>query len=163
MFEIVFESERITFVKITNELVHEYLEMVNDESVQRSISNKIRTYTLEMEYEWIEKKLATNFQVFSMIEKKTNEFIGNIEIRIFEDNHGELGIAITPRKQNNHFGQESIQAIIKYAFETLKVQMIDLHAFDFNQRAIHCYQKVGFEIDPEGKDGQSIHMIYKGK
>lgn len=38
-YEIIFESERINFVKLTTELVDEYLKMVNDIEVQKYISH----------------------------------------------------------------------------------------------------------------------------
>lgn len=47
-----------------------------------------------------------------MIEKKTNEFIGNIEIMEINNNIGEIGIAITRKKQDKHLGQEAIKRLI---------------------------------------------------
>ena len=38
-YKKIFESERIIFIKITEKLVHEYLEMVNDIEVQKYISH----------------------------------------------------------------------------------------------------------------------------
>lgn len=51
--EIIFESERINFIKLTSQLVNDYLNMVNDISVQKYISHKRKTYTLDNELEWI--------------------------------------------------------------------------------------------------------------
>ena len=80
-YEKIFESERIIFIKITEKLVHEYLEMVNDIEVQKYISHNRKTYELDDELEWIKSKLNDNAIIFSMIEKETNEFIGIIFIR----------------------------------------------------------------------------------
>ena len=111
-YEIVFESERINFVKLSPKLVHDYLDMVNDIEVQKFISHKRKTYSLDGELGWIKSKLEENAIIFSMIEKKTNEFIGNIEIMKINNNIGEIGIAITSKKQDKHFGQEAIKRLI---------------------------------------------------
>ena len=96
-----------------------------------------------------------------MIEKETNEYIGNIEIKIKNNNIGELGICITNNKQDKHYGQESITRIIKYAFDELGIDNMDLYVFNFNDRAIACYEKVGFIKIGERKEKNDIHMIYK--
>ena len=116
-YEIIFESDRIYFIKITEKLLNEYLNMVNDYDVKKYINlskdeNKI---TKEQELEWIKGKLDNNAVIFSMLEKDTNNYIGNIEIMSINNNKGELGIAITRNMQDRHFGQESIKALLKHA------------------------------------------------
>lgn len=159
--EVVFESERINFIKINETLANEFVIMVNDPEVQRFISKKRITYTIDEEKEWINDKIKENAFIFSMIEKDTNEFIGNIEIMEINNGIGELGISITPKKQNNHFGQEAIKRFIDYAFLKLNLDNIELNVFNFNPRAIRCYEKSGFIIDGPGKEEDDIHMIYQ--
>ena len=79
-YEIVFESENICYVKVNEKLIDDYLEMINDPEVASKISHNVRTYTHEGELKWINEKLQSNALVFSMIDKKTGEYIGNIEI-----------------------------------------------------------------------------------
>ena len=160
-YEILFESERIYFIKLTEKLVNEYLDMVNDIEVQKFISHKRKTYTLDGEIEWIMKKLDEKAIIFSMIEKRTNEFIGNIEIIEINNNIGEIGIAITPKKQDKHFGQEAMKRLIDYSFEQLNLDGLELNVYDFNLRGIKCYEKVGFIKDGVGKTKEDIHMIIK--
>jgi predicted amino acid-binding ACT domain protein len=54
-YEIVFESERINFVKVSQKLVHDYLNMINNIEIQKFISHKRKTYSLEEELEWIKQ------------------------------------------------------------------------------------------------------------
>lgn len=157
-YEVVFESDRIYFVKLTEKLVNEYLDMVNDVEVQKYFTHDIKKYELDGEIEWIKSKLGTNAIVFSMIEKETNDFIGNIEIMEINDNIGEMGIAITPKQQNKHFGQEAINKLIDYSFNVLKLDGLELNVFNFNKRGICCYKKVGFIEDGQGKSNEEIHM-----
>lgn len=46
---IVFESDRINFVKVSKEFANDYLKMINDEDVSKYISLKERNLTLEDE------------------------------------------------------------------------------------------------------------------
>lgn len=159
--EIVFDSERINFVKVSESLIPDYLEMVNDIEVQRFISHNRNAYTFDDETKWVKSKLEEKAHVYSMIEKDTNEFIGNIEIMNIKNNIGEMGIAITHKKQDNHFGQESIKRLIEYAFNDLNLDTLELNVYDFNPRGIRCYEKVGFVKDGPGKNQGEIHMIIK--
>ena len=160
-YEIIFESENILYVKINENLINDYLIMVNDPEVQKGISHKAKIYTYEQELEWVKEKLNEDAIIFSMIEKETNEYIGNVEIMYIIENVGEIGIAITPLKQNKHYGQEAMKSIINYALNIMNLENVDLNVYKTNPRAIHCYEKVGFIRDGVGKTEEDIHMIYK--
>ena len=154
-YEIVFESDRIYFVKVSEKLAKDYMDMCNDmDGVQKFISH-------DRELNWVKKNLENNTQVFSMIEKGTNEFIGNIEIKDITDTTGELGIAITRKMQDKHFGQESIKRMIEYAFNTLGLDSLYLNVYNFNPRGIRCYEKCGFVKDGTGHTLEDIHMTIK--
>ncbi len=141
----VFESDRIRFVEVSEQLVSDYLTMVNDyENVNRFIGGKHKTYTVEQEREWVRKKLAEKAQVFSMLEKKSGGFIGNIELMDVNDSVGELGIAITVARQNAGFGTEAVSAVIEYGARQLGLKRVFLRTSPQNSRAIHVYEKCGF-------------------
>ncbi|MBR0385839.1 MAG: hypothetical protein IJI05_04745 [Erysipelotrichaceae bacterium] len=77
----IFESENIIFVEVSHDLVQDYLTMVNDtENVGWFIGHLTEPFSEEQERQWVDKKLALNAVCYSMIEKNTGEFIGNIEI-----------------------------------------------------------------------------------
>ncbi len=157
-YEVVFESENISYVKLNKKLVNDYLTMVNDPNVANKISHETRVYTQEEELSWVDAKLQKGALCFSMIEKQTGDFIGNIEIMHIHDHIGELGISITPKKQDQHYGTEAIQTLLKYAYETLNLEGMELNVYSTNPKAIHCYEKVGFIQDGVGKTEEDIHM-----
>lgn len=157
-YEIVFESENIYYVKLDEKLINDYLIMINDPNVANKISHEIRTYTYEQELNWLKSKLEENALCFSMLEKTTGEYIGNIEIMEVKNNIGELGITITASKQDMHYGTESIKALLKYAYEVLNLDGMELNVYATSLKAIHCYEKVGFIRDGIGKAYDDIHM-----
>ena len=145
MLKTVFHSENIDFVEVSEELIPDYLTMVNDaEGVQRFIGPAHEPYTAAMEADWVRKKHAENAVVFSMIEQRAGDFIGNIELMDVTDAKAELGIAITAAKQDKGYGTESITRLLEYGFTDLGLRRITLRAYPFNTRAIHVYEKCGF-------------------
>lgn len=159
-FHVVFESENILYVKISELLIDDYLKMVNDLEVQKFISHKIKNFTYHDELNWIKSNLENDNIIFSMIEKVTFNFIGNIEITKNGSNKGELGISITSHMQNKHYGYESIRRIIEYAKDVLRINELELNVYNFNERAIHLYERLGFIKDGIGKTDEDIHMKY---
>lgn len=160
-YEVIFESERIKYIKLTEKLIDDYLNMVNDPEVSSKISHHPRTYTSEEEKSWIDVKLKSNAICYSMIEKGTNKYIGNIEIDQIKDGNGEVGISITREMQDKHFGTEAMKAIVEYGYNTLNLNTIYLNALSTNLRAIKCYKNAGFIESGVGKEPDDIHMIHK--
>lgn len=142
----VFESENIIYVRPSLDLVPEYLEMVNDiENVARFIGDRREPLTEQDEIKYISDKMDNKATMFSMIEKKTNEFIGNVEFfnRVFEE--AEWGIVITTKMQNKGYGKEALKRTVEYGFNELGLNRIYLGVYRDNPRAIHVYEECGFK------------------
>ena len=164
-YKVIFDSLNIYFVEVNTDLINDYLLMVNDENVQKRISVNRRIYTYEDELSWVKDKVNNNASVFSMIEKNSGAFIGNVEIMNIENKSGELGICITPKFQDKHYGSEAINRMIKYGFEKLNLDELTLVVFSNNLRAVHCYKKAGFveykkELNVTNIDGENVDDIY---
>ena len=148
-------SEKINYIKVSKDLINDYLNMINDIDIAKFISKNPKTYTYEQEEKWVEDQLNSNAKVFSMLEKNTNKYIGNIEIK----DYNEIGICITKDMQDKHYGTEALKAIINYAFNKLNLDEVVLKVYPNNKRAIHCYKNVGFvEYD---KTDDTIYMKIK--
>lgn len=155
--EQVFESDTIRFVRVTECLVNDYLEMVNDESnYTGSTGGTVKKYTVEQELKWVREKRAEKAMVFSMIDKKSGRFIGNIELMDPTDSEGELGIAITAKMQNLGYGTEAVTALTEYAMHQLRMKRVFLRTHPNNSRAIHVYQKCGFK--EYGRTDSHVYM-----
>ena len=156
-----FESENIRFVEVSEDLIPDYLVMVNDyEHVNRFIGGMSRTFTAEQEAEWVREKLQENAAVWSMLEKRSGRFIGNIELMDLTDTQGELGIALTAAMQDRGYGTEAVRALIRYGLDQLKLRRIFLRTHPDNARAQHVYRKCGFtEYD---RDPDHVYMELTG-
>ena len=143
--DTVFESANIRFAWPNEQLVPDYLAMVNDQDhVGRFIGPRRDPIPEEKERQWVLKKLAENAPIFSMLEKNTGAFIGNIEFMDVAEGAAELGVAITAAMQDRGYGSEAIPAMVQYGMDTLGLHRVWLKAFPFNARAIHVYEKCGF-------------------
>ena len=150
----LFESDRIRYVEVTEELVQDYLKMVNDlEHVGRFIGRRTEPVSEEKERKWVREKLDEKAVLISMIEKSSGAFIGNIELMDFTETEAELGIAITAAKQDRGYGTEAIRAVTDYAFDQLVLKRVFLKVYPDNARAIRVYEKCGFrEYDRTEED-----------
>lgn len=56
-----------------------------------------------------------------------------------------LGIALGEKDYwGKGYGTDATRAMLGFAFKTLNLHRVELEVFDFNSRAIRCYEKAGF-------------------
>lgn len=163
--QLIFETDNILFTKVSIELLDEYLELVNDKSIQRSTLTKEKEYSKEKELNWIQNVLDNNELVFSMLDKNTNEFVGNISLDVINDESAEIALSIKSIMQNKGYGKEAIKGLINYAKEVLHYKSLIAVIFSNNERSLHCFQKLGFreykrEEAVKNENSQSIDDIY---
>lgn len=77
----------------------------------------------------------------------TEELIGNIGVEGIEWAHrtGWISIGIGDRTRwGKGYGYEAMQLVLGYAFRELNLHRVQLTVFDYNERAIALYEKMGF-------------------
>lgn len=163
--QLIFETDNILFTKVSIKLLDEYLELVNDKTIQRSTLTKEKEYSKEKELAWIQNVLDNNELVFSMLDKNTNEFIGNISLDVINDESAEIALSIKSIMQNKGYGKEAIRGLIDYAKEVLHYKSLIAVIFSNNEKSLYCFQKLGFreykrEEAVKKENGQSIDDIY---
>jgi RimJ/RimL family protein N-acetyltransferase len=112
-----------------------------------SVPHSIQEEEEWVKYTWKQRKNGKSF-IFAIINKETDLYIGNIEIKITSQSsrRGEIGIVIFNKNYwNKGFGTESIKILLKFAFNNLNLNSVELEVFANNQRAIQCYKKCGFK------------------
>ncbi len=155
----IFTSERINFVPVSEDLVPDYLAMINDRERVGRFIGRTEPITAEQDRRWVQKKLAEKALVFSMVDRATGAFIGNIELMDVADGAGELGVAITAARQEQGYGSEAIPAFVRYAMDNLGLSRVYLKAFPFNARAIHVYEKCGFREYDRTEDDVFMEIL----
>ena len=105
----------------------------------------------QWQWEQIQQKVADPHTIlFTIATKDPDEAIGNTAfVRI--DWIGRMAtfyIAIAEKANwSKGYGSEATRLMVKYAFETINLNRIQLHVSTENERAVKTYQKIGFKIE----------------
>jgi len=132
------------------------------------LNNKKINYYLEMGYRPYREKEVKEFTkmalesdsaiVFSILEKKKSKPIGTCGLYNldFISKRGQLNIIIGNEEYiNDGYGKDSVNTLIKYGFERIGLNSIQLGVNAENLRAIKSYKNAGFKV--EGKRRQFIY------
>src|SRR5262245_34525446 len=64
----------------------------------------------------------------------------------FRNRHAAFGIMLgEPSEWGKGHGTEATRLIVGHAFETMNLNRVWLQVFEYNERAIRCYERVGFQ------------------
>lgn len=88
--------------------------------------------------------------------------IGNVGIHDIDwrCRSATVGIFIGDKANwNRGYGTDAMALLLKHAFETLNLNRLALDVYESNQRAIRCYEKVGFVY--EGRKRQGMYQAGK--
>ena len=77
-----------------------------------------------------------------------------------EDRHASLGIMVGDKSYwSNGYGSDAVMTLLRFAFEEMNLNKVELGVFAFNERAIACYQKCGFIEDGRRRE----HYFQSGR
>ncbi|MDF1508748.1 GNAT family protein [Robertmurraya sp. DFI.2.37] len=101
-------------------------------------------------------------------DKRQANLVGEAVINLYDQKNHSMNfrILIGPRGRNRGLGTEATQLMIDYIFQNTDLNFLTLSVYDFNPRAKHVYEKVGFvtesvdrgELQFEGVAIDSINM-----
>ncbi|HOZ01740.1 MAG TPA: GNAT family protein [Candidatus Syntrophosphaera sp.] len=143
---------------ISIEDAERYTEWVNDLEIGQFMLFSTAVYDIDQEREAL-KRIMRESTTFAIVEKDTNKAIGNCGLMGVSEvhRHAQFGIFIGEKTYwNQGIGAEATLLTLDYGFNILNLNNIALEVYAFNQRAIHCYEKVGFQL--VGKRRSYIYM-----
>jgi RimJ/RimL family protein N-acetyltransferase len=138
--------------------VERYTEWVNDMEIGQFMLFSATVFDLDREREALQK-LMKETASFAIVENDTNKAVGNSGLFGISEihRHAEFGCFIGDKTYwNQGIGAEATSLTLDYGFNVLNLKNIFLHVVDYNQRAIRCYEKVGFKY--VGKHRKYIFM-----
>jgi len=156
---MLFESSRVRLRKMTKEDTELYHKWRNDVEVMHSTNPSLDVYPMEATKEFVDHViLGTNAaKSYIMVEKGNEIPIGIVAlINIdYKNRNAECIIDIGEKEYwGKGFGSESLELLLHYAFYEMNLHRVYLKVFSFNDRAIHLYNKIGFQ--QEGSSRQSL-------
>ncbi|MDD4503807.1 MAG: GNAT family protein [Clostridiaceae bacterium] len=94
-----------------------------------------------------------------MIDNEEGTPIGTIQLYDFneQDKNCKLGIRIGDRDYwSKGYGGDAVKTILEYAFMKMDMYRVTLKVYEYNERAVKCYLKCGFQC--EGRIRQSAYI-----
>ncbi len=94
-----------------------------------------------------EQREDPNVVAFSVRTLIDDQLIGFVAFDGIDWQHGQAFVAIgigDPAYRSRGYGTDAMRVLLRYGFQELNLQRIQLNAFDYNERAIKSYHKAGF-------------------
>jgi RimJ/RimL family protein N-acetyltransferase len=148
----------LTPINLENDLpLWEKWDHDSDYQRQLNISPARQLSAVSMK-EWFDKE-SSDSALFSIHELKEGKTIGFVDLDGYEwsARTAWVGIAIGEADyRGKGYGTEAMNLVLKFAFHALNLHRVNLGVFEFNKRAIRCYEKCGYKYE-----GTSRDQIYK--
>ena len=139
-------------------------EWVNREELRALTGTQYPISEYEHE-EWI-KKIATaaDKKLFFVCDMESGKPIGTIGLKNFNHTvrNAELFISIgDPNFVSGGYGTDAVKILVDYCFNHLNLHKVFLRVYESNQRAIRCYEKVGFQKEGILRDEHFVNGKYE--
>lgn len=132
------------------------VKWLNDPEVKRFLRS-YRPISQAEEEIWFERQIGNpNFLIFA-VENEDGTHIGIISLDEIDwkNRKATMGVIIGEKGYwDRGYGTDAVKTLLRFAFDELNLNRVEVSVYDFNLRAIRCYEKCGFVI--EGRLRQSI-------
>jgi RimJ/RimL family protein N-acetyltransferase len=94
----------------------------------------------------------------AIVRRSDDQLLGGTGLRDIDprNRHAWFGITIGDRSAwGKGFGTEATGLMLRLAFQTLNLNRVFLHVYEFNERGRHVYEKLGFQV--EGRLRQDVY------
>ncbi|WP_429841315.1 GNAT family N-acetyltransferase [Brevibacillus sp. FIR094] len=152
------EGERVFLRPIGTEDTELYFRSLFNKET-RMLTGTQKHFTREQIQQYIENKSQDSSSVLLLICLCENDqVIGDVQIGDIDPKNRNAFIRISIDQNANQgkgYGSEALLLMLDYGFGILNLHRIELNVFGFNERAIHTYEKLGFQR--EGVQRQALY------
>jgi len=129
-------------------LAHKY---INDFEVKRLLFPGIPfPMRLEEEEKWYESQSAfKDTYSFAIESLESGEYLGGCGINEVDWKNSVVIVGIFLGKPfwNKGFGSDAMRILLRFIFEQMNINKVNLNVYSFNERAIASYVKCGFKVE----------------
>jgi len=97
---------------------------------------------------WYRTRVDHNDRLdLSIVEAATGRWIGEVVLNDLNPINRSCGFRILIASESDydrHFGREATELVLAHAFDTVGLHRVELEVYQFNPRAKHVYEKIGF-------------------
>lgn len=153
-------GERVYLRPVEMEDADRFVCWFNDPMVRLTLTSPFPCNRLK-EREFLEKLYKDNRDVvLAVVAKEGDVHIGvaGLHGMGLPNRSATFGIGIGEKEYwDKGFGTEATALMLRYGFESLNLHRIMLWVFDFNDRGLHIYQKLGFK-----EEGRKRESVFRG-
>lgn len=155
-------GDRIYLSPISIEDAEKFTEWMNDFEVTDYTGRSGAIMSLEGERKYLQEN-SNPEATFSIITLNEDKLIGTVGLeRVDHMNRTAiLGIFIGDKEYlSKGYGTEAIKLLLDYGFNYMNLHSIKLNLMSFNQRALKCYKKCGFNETGRIRENKFINGRY---
>jgi len=92
---------------------------------------------------------------FSIVDKATDRVIGNCGFNTDDavNRYAKIGIVIGVKEYwSSGYGTDAIRLLLDFGFNVRGYNNISLNVYEYNKRAIACYEKLGFKVQGKWRE-----------
>jgi RimJ/RimL family protein N-acetyltransferase len=122
------------------------------------------------EERWFEAQLEQRDRFIFGVETLDGKLIGNLGLIDIDwkNSHALLGIVLGEKEYwGQGYGTDAITTLLGFAFKQMNLHRVHLPTYEYNKRAIRCYEKCGFTLEGRMRqahfhDGQYYDELVMG-
>jgi len=161
------EGELVTLRALEPDDLERCHRWMNDSEVTRFLEGGRYPLSMANERQWLDAAMTTRSgfsDVLLAIETRDGGVhIGNAGLHEASPEHRRayLGIVIGEKEYwSKGYGTDTVRALLRFAFEQMNLNRVELGTFDFNERAQACYRKCGFVEEGRRREDRFIDGRY---
>jgi RimJ/RimL family protein N-acetyltransferase len=124
------------------------LPWFNDPEVTRTLL-RYRPLNLQEEEAFLDRMSESEHDLaLGVVVRANDQLVGatGFHHMDFRNRHCSFGISIGEKSEwGKGYGTEATALMVQYAFDTLNLNRVWLHVYEYNQRGLRAYEKVGFK------------------
>jgi RimJ/RimL family protein N-acetyltransferase len=156
----ILETRRLSLRRLTERDAAQLAMLAGQREIAHTTISIPHPYSERQALEWIQKMnghaSSPGDVVFAATLRDTSELIGTVGLRAInsEHSHAEMGFWIGVPYWRQGFATEAAAAVLRYAFENLRLNRVFAHHMVRNPASGRVLQKIGMK--PEGRLQQHI-------
>ena len=126
-----------------------FVRWFNDPEVRQYLEMYFPMSQAQEEH-WFEAQLGDDGRRIFGIETLDGVLLGNIGLHDinWKERFTELGIVIGEKESwSQGYGTDAIRTLLRFAFQQMNLHRVFLRVFEYNRRAMRCYEKCGFQLE----------------
>lgn len=155
------QGDKIVLRAISMEDANLLMELINDAETEKMLGGSSFPVSIEGQEKWIAAQTGRTDVLRCIVALKENDAgIGTVILSDIDTKNGVAQVHIKMDKQRGRgkgYGTDALNAIVKYAFDEMRLNCIYADVLEYNKVSQKLFEKCGFH-----RDGVLRSRVFKG-